>query len=552
MPAASTNFGDHAAAPSAARLRQSVGWFLLWTVIFGLSYTQAPLYFSNQNQYFLHGLARAGYGFLDDDWLASTRDPTWTFSSMVALVAGWLDPRVFYLLYLLLLGAYFCSLMGVAGRLHPGASRPALVVIATLLVVVHAGIVRLASARLTGVDYPWFLQAGVAGQYLLGFGLQPSACGVFLLVSVRAFVADRPWQAATWACVAAILHATYLLAAGLLVLSYMVSYFRDGRPRQALSLGLWSLLLVAPVVAYSLAQFGPSDPESFAEAQHILAHVRVPHHADPERWFDIIALGQVLWIVAAIALVWGTRLFLITVIVFAASLLLTGLQLITGSDALALLFPWRTSALLMPLATTIILARLVILGDPWLRLRSVRMVQACCGAALALCVAGGIAISALGWGYHTSPDETPLLEFVKAHKQRGDVYLLPVEIPKTGAGPRGSASRNKNFTPAPRRGGGGPHISVDLQSFRLSTGAPIYVDFKSIPYQDREVIEWRDRLVWNEQIFEKSDWDDPGLLQQLRHRRITHVVVPAARPLRGAAPQMIFGDTAYRLYRLQP
>ena len=43
---------------------QHVALFLLGTVVFALTYAQAPLYFSNQNQYFLHGLAAAGFGSL--------------------------------------------------------------------------------------------------------------------------------------------------------------------------------------------------------------------------------------------------------------------------------------------------------------------------------------------------------------------------------------------------------------------------------------------------------------------------------------------------------
>src|SRR5205085_88180 len=37
-----------------------VALFLLGTVLFALVYCQAPLFYSNQNQYFLHGLAQAG------------------------------------------------------------------------------------------------------------------------------------------------------------------------------------------------------------------------------------------------------------------------------------------------------------------------------------------------------------------------------------------------------------------------------------------------------------------------------------------------------------
>ena len=36
--------------------------FLAWSLIFGIIYAQSPLYTSNQNAYFLHGLADAGVG----------------------------------------------------------------------------------------------------------------------------------------------------------------------------------------------------------------------------------------------------------------------------------------------------------------------------------------------------------------------------------------------------------------------------------------------------------------------------------------------------------
>jgi hypothetical protein len=527
--------------------------FLAWTLIFGLSYTQAPLYYSNQNQYFLHGLADAGRGYLHEDWLANTDDPTPLFSAAVAGVARWLHEYLFYLAYLLLLGTYFQSLMAMSDHLGPAKrSHLAHLVLATALVVIHAALTRWLSARLFGVDYPWYFQAGVAGQYLLGFGLQPSACGVFLLVSILAFVRDRPWQAATWACLAAVLHATYLLSAALLVVAYLGLLTRAGRVRQALLVGMWALLLVAPVVAYSVVTFAPTSPETFAEAQRILAHVRIPHHAEPERWFDSIAAAQVAWIITAILLVRNPKLRAVLLISFTGSLLLTMLQIVTGSDTLALLFPWRTSALLVPVATMVVFARLVDFAAARMGTPSPGQISAgqfACATALAACIVGGILISYAGLGFRTSPDELPLLEFVKANKKRGETYLLPVEVPKIGAGPRGAASTN--FTPAPRRGKNGHLIAIDLQRFRLFTGAAIYVDFKSIPYQDGEVLEWHRRLLWARRVYEHSEWD-ADIIAEVRREGITHVVAPADRPQRGPGLTMIYEDAAYRLYRVAP
>ena len=89
------------ALPPALRLLLR---FLGLTVLFAIAYAQSPLYTSNQNQYFLHGLAAAGHGTLTADWLANTLDPTPLFSLLVRLthpLSG-----LFYIYYALLMGVY--------------------------------------------------------------------------------------------------------------------------------------------------------------------------------------------------------------------------------------------------------------------------------------------------------------------------------------------------------------------------------------------------------------------------------------------------------------
>src|SRR5262245_48475073 len=98
-PHVNTTIETSTEAAAASRSRQ-LGCFLVWALVFGLAYTQAPLYFSNQNQYFLHGMAQAGRGFLNEDWLAKTRDPTPAFSFLVMVVGHWLREYLFYGLYL--------------------------------------------------------------------------------------------------------------------------------------------------------------------------------------------------------------------------------------------------------------------------------------------------------------------------------------------------------------------------------------------------------------------------------------------------------------------
>jgi hypothetical protein len=174
--------------------------------------------------------------------------------------------------------------------------------------------------------------------------------------------------------------------------------------------------------------------------------------------------------------------------------------------------------------------------------------QAACISVLAVCVLGGVAVNVFGLAYHMSEEELPLLNYVRAHRQRGDVFLLPVHVPKSAGGPRGVPSTS--FTPAPRPGKDGHLIAVDLQRFRLYTGAAIFVDFKSIPYKDVEVLEWWRRMQAVQHWYQREDWDET-LREELVREGITHVVTPAHRPLHAAWLERVYEDEYYHLYALR-
>src|SRR5687768_6467571 len=82
-------------------------WLVLFgAALFALAHTQGPLFYSNQNQYLLHGLADGGHGTLAHDWLANTRDPTPVFSALVAVtyrLAGLFPLHVYHFV---LIGVY--------------------------------------------------------------------------------------------------------------------------------------------------------------------------------------------------------------------------------------------------------------------------------------------------------------------------------------------------------------------------------------------------------------------------------------------------------------
>ncbi|MGB9673762.1 MAG: hypothetical protein ACPL3P_06450, partial [Anaerolineales bacterium] len=60
------------------------------SILFAISYTQYPLFSSNQNTYFLPGFACARVGNLKQDWLANTQDATPLFSILVCQTLRWI------------------------------------------------------------------------------------------------------------------------------------------------------------------------------------------------------------------------------------------------------------------------------------------------------------------------------------------------------------------------------------------------------------------------------------------------------------------------------
>jgi hypothetical protein len=521
---------------------------LFVAVAFVAAYGQAPLYYSNQNQYLLHGLAEAGLGRLSHDWLAGTLDPTPLFSKLVAVTGRYLEPWLFQFDHGLLLGIYAAAMLSLFDAIcGPRLARRRLT-FGLLLVLTHSAAARWCSYRLFGQDYPWFFQAGVAGQYVLGSMFQPSAFGVLLIAAPTLFAHGRPRWAAAAAASSAIIHPTYLLPAGLLTLGMITALAASGQWRGAAAAGGLALILVLPTLVGSALAFGPTSPDAFAEAQDILVNLRIPHHTQPRLWLDWVAMVQIAWAGMGIALIRRHRLFWALAVPFALAAALTLLDVATGSLTMALLFPWRVSAVLVPVATAVMLARLTALPALPLESAAVRLICACMIAALA---GLGAWISLGRHAFSMPDDEVPVMEFVRQGDAPGNLYFVPVRVPDLAAITRGSLS--SDFKPLPDKKRDERVIPQELQRFRLFTGAPIYVDFKSVPFKDVEVIEWRRRLRIAEAVqqdlhagrYERA-------LAALRAEKVTHLVVPAQEILSGPGFELIHQDSSYRVYRLAP
>ena len=476
---------------------RSLVFVVFWAVTFTLAYAQSPLFTSNQNQYFIHGLADAGYGYLDQDWLANTLDPTPVFSGLVRLTYGtshWVP--LFYVEYAILAGVYLLSLFSILSQTTQlGNSKAKRRVYLLGLVLLHSAALRYVVVHLFSQDWVHLFDGGVAGQRLLGSVLQPSTFGVFLLLGVALYLRGHLKSAVISLAVAATFHPTYLLSAAILTLILMgLEYRKEKKLSRSLAIGSGALLLVAPVLLITMRTFGGTDPNLAERARELLVNFRIPHHAIPGEWFDGSVVVKMVFITLAVVLTRKSPLFHFLLWPTLAAVSGTILQIISGSTVVALLFPWRPSTWLVPLSTGVIL--FWSLERIWPRSEKIissKWVGALVGVFLLLLAGTGLLKSWLEYQERVNGNDRPIMAHIDETKQAGEVYLVP----------------------------------LDMQDFRLETGAPAYVEFKSIPYKDTDVLEWYRRVSLAGQLY-RAPYKRKGceIVSQLAEEGVTQVILP--------------------------
>ncbi|MDJ0632949.1 MAG: hypothetical protein QNJ34_07140 [Xenococcaceae cyanobacterium MO_188.B29] len=497
--------------------------FLLFATVFSLAYTQEPIYNSpenadgNQNTKFLSGLAKAGLGFLDRDWTANTIDPLPPFTFLVEFTYKYIHHEyAFYLYYGLIMGLYVSSLFGIVNyvyRLENSLTK-------ILLYLVFFISIHTVNLEFGTFDTAWHLHSGVAGQYILGPVLQPCTFGVFILLSIWLALYKRYYWAVLASAIAATFHPAYIFSVAVFTLSYVLLVFLQN-PKKAIAIGFLSLLLVLPIFSYMYFTFPATTPAIKEEAMDIIVNFRISHHSVPEVW---LATGtahlQSLVTITGLYLIRNTSLLRILLIPFITAFYLTILQITLDNDLIGFIAPWRLSVFLVPISTAIIIAGLVSFITKLLRKQSA-IKRGLIGISLviisALTVQGIDRQIAL---FQYKGESTAMLNFVKANKQPKDTYLVPPN-------------------------------SQQLQKFRLYTGVPIFINKKSHPYKDTEVIEWYDRVMLASQVYEKKG-DRCQLLQQLdTDYDLTHVVAERENKFSCSFLTTLYRDHKYIIYKIQ-
>jgi len=510
---------------------------LAMCLLFAGAFYQAPLFSSNQNTYFLQGLAQAGYGHLSADWLANQTDLITLFSSMVALVHAHCGDWMFHVLFLVLATTYAASLCAIVAYVFGAQWRwTQTTLFLFLLTLLHCAwvltpIADVFPALRYGVQLIQKIAGlsvnGVAGQTILRPIFQPSTFGVLILTGMACFLYRHELACVLCILLAAAIHPTFILHAGIVTATCMLILISERQTGKAIAMGFFAVLLVLPVLMHIASVVQSTSPALHAEAQDILVNERIPHHAKIATWFSISAVLKIAIIAAGVAVSFrNKRAFLFLLICALTSILLSLLQWVTGSASLALLFPWRLSTWLVPASMAILvgdgvilIVRLLEVKVPAAKQQLVRTSIVGVSIALIASISFLGAKKTIDGGLATPPYD--VASYAKAHALAGQTYLIPLKY----------------------------------ENFRLAAGMPVFIDWKSHPFRDEEVMEWHNRILLARAFYraKTSDGAAQALAAIEAHAAITHIIVKAGQEYLFDAAQVepLFKDDNYVLVKLR-
>lgn len=354
-------------------------FLLLVSIALFFIYPADVILTGNQYIYFFWGMKNAGIGYLANDFLAQEADPFPLFSLIVTFTETYLGKWLYYVLYWLVGLVYVVSLFNLAKHVF-GEKKltPFWVPFATLFLVLHATPLWSYLLRYAfNIDLRWLWDNGVATQGLLMGYFQPSSMGVLLLLSVERFAKGKTVFAAVLAALAGVFHANYLLLGCILVGVYAILQIKDKKWLQlGLSMAL-ALILAMPYAWYVYQNFttvGMSADEIVAFETALEAVRQSNPHLDPKAWLNVDTGFKLLLMGLAVWMLRGSQFFKLYLVLFVVTVLLSLIALLSGNVFFINLAPWRLSVVLVPIATVVLVYRVV----EWLASMGYRWVLVFC------------------------------------------------------------------------------------------------------------------------------------------------------------------------------
>ena len=414
---------------------------VFFSVIFGLTIQQFLL-FKGNIAVIIHAIEIFDYNKLQYDWIANQTDHIPLFTFFNYFLIKFFSINVIYVLHfiLLCLCAYF--LFSICENVYPQLSKInfKLIWFTIFIIIFH--------------ENSFF--TGLAGQRLIDQGYQPASYGVLFLLGIYFFLLDKTFLSILFICLAASFHPTYVIHSGFLILGFFLYYLTEKKFSNIYKILIFYSLLITPITLYIYINFFNIDNDIAVLGRQILMK-RIPHHADIHYWFSYKDVISIIIYLLALFLMRNKKKILIPLSIFGfCSILLSIIQFFLDLDSLALIFPWRSSVFLVPISSMIIVSFFITLFKIDFRNKKLILV-------LTLLIVS-------------------LFFFIKSfflknlNSEFKNNIILSNQIKKH------YSSINSILAP------------IDMESLRLNTGLPIFINRKHHPFKLDEVVIWNSRL----------------------------------------------------------
>lgn len=543
-----------------SRFISRTAFYLFVSVLLVLVYP-LDLYFPTGNQciYFFWGIKNTGFGFLENDFLATQPDPFPLFSLLVSYSAKTFGDHVFIFWYWLLNFIYVIAVFEIAEsfalQINSKMNKP---VFTALFLFANSTLVwGFFFSRFFNFDLRWAWDSGFAEQGVLRGYLQPSVFGVLLLLSFMFFIKRKYYAAFISAAVAACFHANYLLVSAVFIAVYSVLLIKEKKYKTVAAGSVISLAIVLPYLFYVFKNFGSTSPET---EEYIRSHIKGHLHFDRHVWMNAEAGLQLFIISLSIRLTRKTKLFLPLLISLTILVVLTFITYISGSIFLLNLTPWRISVVLVPVAVSVILSAIAFTDNKTTLHLTFSLVLAVVFSALFFRIFGnssaefifkwrvftlvGFCLLVLGvflfHKYFRQSDITPFITFssvifITVLGLTGNFLHKKENIDKAELYNyvKQNLAENQQYLAPP-----------SMTDMRIATGVPVFVD--STIFHSNYLTEWDRRIKITNRFYSTND---AALLDSLAaNSNVTHVIIAGKSGPENS--RQVFSNKSYTIFEL--
>ena len=454
--------------------KQNILIYIFLSLIFVLTIQIFDSYRGNA-AHLIHSIKYFDTNKLQEDWIANQTHHLPLFVHFNHLLIKFFSSEIIYFVHKFLLGLCALFLFFISKNLFPRLDTRNLSIIwfAFFIILFH--------------ENSFF--SGVAGQSIIDIGYQPASFGVLLLIGIYFFLVDKIFFCVLFICLGASFHPTYVLHSGFLIFGFLVSYVISKNYLFFLKTLFVYIILILPITIFIIINFMMIDKDLTQIGQKIMFD-RIPHHANIHYWLSYKDVIFLLMYFVSLFLVRNNKRFFIFFIVFGfCSIFLSVFQYLSESKSLALAFPWRSSVIISPLSSVIILSFLI----EKIKFKPKKL-----------------AIFSYFLIITTSTFFAYKAYFVKDTKNYFKKKLILTDDIK------------KNYDSIERL-----LIPTKLDFVRMYSGIPIFVDWKHPAFRYDQIIIWKKRLDLADDFYRSSSFEEQNeRLNKIRKIEfISHVII---------------------------